>query len=147
MSKHGACLSFCFSLLLLILAAPASRAAIPEQGSIRADITHSFIVGNTTLPPGHYDFRMIKDTDEQIMSVANANHSTAVEFLVRPSVDNHRPTHTELVFNRYGKTEILRNIYVGGQKSGLAVVTASREEARLKKDGQKPDTHTEVQNH
>ncbi len=147
MSKPIACLSFCISLLLLTLAAPVSHAVIPAGEDIQADIAHSFIVGNTTLPPGKYHFRILQGSDLNAMRVASADGSTSVEFLVRPSIDNHRPTHTELVFIRYGKTEILKAVYVGGSKNGVAVIDPSREEARLQKQGQKPNTHTEQESH
>jgi hypothetical protein len=129
------------SLGLMILVAPAAHAII--EGHVDADITHPFIVANTTLPAGHYIFRMAPGSDLQYMTIANANGSPAVEVMVRPSVENHIPQHTDLVFNRYGKTEVLKDIYEAGQKTGVAIADASREEARLQKQGDRPVPHTE----
>lgn len=131
------------SLGLLILVAPAAHAII--EGQIDADITQPFMVANTTLPAGHYVFRMLHGSDLQFMTIASVNGGTAVEVLVRPSIDNHRPEHSDLVFNRYGKTEVLKDIYEKGHKTGVAIVDASREEARLQKQGDKPFQHTEQQ--
>jgi hypothetical protein len=131
------------SLGLVILVAPAAHAII--EGHIDADITHPFIVANTTLPAGHYVFRMLPGSDLQFMTIANANGSPAVEVMVRPSIENHIPQHTDLIFNRYGKTEVLKDIYEEGQKTGVAIADASREEARLQKQGDKPFQHTEQQ--
>ena len=130
-----------FSLGLLILLAPAAHAII--EGRINADINHPFIVANTTLPAGHYVFHMLRGSDLQLMTIASANGNTSVEVMVRPSIDNHTPRHSDLVFNRYGKTEVLKDIYEAGQKTGVAIVDASHEEAQLQKQGDKPFQHTE----
>jgi hypothetical protein len=131
------------SLGLLILVAPAAHAII--EGHIDADITHPFIVANTTLPAGHYVFRMLPGSDLQLMTIASKDGNTSVEVMVRPSVDSHTPQHTDLVFNRYGKKEILKDIYESGQKTGVAIADASHEEAQLQKQGDKPFQHTEQQ--
>ena len=134
-----------FSLSLLMFAAPAAHAAI--TGHIDADITHPFTIVNTTLPPGHYVFRMEPATDLQIMTLTNASGDTSVAFMVRPLIDNHVPKHSELVFNRYGHREFLEKIFEMGHKTGVAVIEPSHEEAQLRKEGQKPFEHTEEQQH
>ena len=131
------------SLPLLIVAAPVARAQLTDQ--TYADISHPFVVVNTILPPGKYIFRMIPGSDMGVMEVTSANGSTTVEFLVRQSTDDHTPKHTELFFNRYGKTEILESIYDAYNKYGEAVIEPSRAEARLQKQGEKPFGHTEEQ--
>lgn len=130
---------------LLFLSAPFGRAQIITE--VDADIHHSFIVANATLPPGHYIFRMLAGSDQQVMTAMSQDGKEGIEFLVRRSVDSHTPRHTELIFNRYGKKEFLTHIYVIGEKNGVAVVEPSREEMRLKKQGQTPFEHTEEQSH
>lgn len=132
-----------FALSLLALGAPVAQAQISDQ--IDANIHHSFIVGNTTLPPGRYVFRTLQHSDLQIMTVSSAAGGASAEFLVRTSYDAHTPKHSELVFNRYGNKEFLTHIYQRGTKVGVSVVDASREEARLKKQGQSAAAHTEEQ--
>lgn len=143
MSKAVARLSLCASFLLLVLGTPVAGFAFPSGTTIQVTINHPFIVSNTTLPPGKYDFRMLTDTEEQIMTVSGASGSPSVEFIVRTSRDNHIPHQTELVFDRYGKTEVLTNIYARGSQTGVAVIDASHEVSRLKKKGEKPQEHTE----
>ena len=129
--------------LLLVLAVPAAQAQI--SGEIEANLHHSFIVGNATLPPGRYMFRMVPDTDLTAMSVTSADGATSAEFLVRTSDDAHMPRHSELIFNKYGSKEYLTRIYETGTKAGVAVVDESRSETRLKKHGQHAMEHTEEQ--
>lgn len=127
----------------LIVFAQVSLAQITEQ--IDAHTHHSFIVGNATLPPGQYVFRMMQDSGLQEMTVTSRDGDTSADFLVRDSIDSHVPRHTELVFNRYGNKEFLANVYQIGAKTGVAVIEPSREESRLLKQGQAPVQHTEEQ--
>ena len=143
MRRIAVCAVFAFASILLVLATPAAQAQISDQ--IDANLHHSFVVGNTTLPPGRYVFRTLQHSDLQIMTVSSADGGTAAEFLVRTSYDTHTPKHSELVFNRYGSKEFLTHIYQAGSKVGVAVVDPSREEARLKKRGQSAAAHTEEQ--
>ena len=128
---------------LTFFAAPIVRAQI--VGQVYASIHHSFIVGNATLPPGDYIFRMLPQSDLALMTVYTANGSTGAEFLVQQSTDSHTPRHTELFFDRYGNKEFLTHIYEQGDKFGVRVVEPSRIEARLQKQGVTPVEHTEEQ--
>lgn len=127
----------------MLVVAPSMHAQI--TGNIYATMHHSFIVGNATLPPGKYVFRMMPDSQLQVMIVRNTQNETAAEFLVRRAIDSHVPKHTELVFNKYGDKEFLLDIYQTGEKVGVTVLEPSREESRLQKQGQNPTEHTEEQ--
>ncbi len=128
---------------LLFLAASIGHAQIIN--AIDADMHHRFTIVNTTLPPGHYVFRMLPAGEIAAMQVTSADGNESVEFLVRQSVDSHTPRHTELIFNRYGEEEFLTHIYERGDKNGVAVVEPSRAEERLKKAGKTAVEHTEEQ--
>jgi hypothetical protein len=88
---------------------------------------------------------MLPGSDLFIMSVTNENDTTSGEFTVRESEDGHRPNHSELVFKKYGNDEFLAKVYEGGSKTGVAVTETSRQEARLVKQGQQAEEHTEEQ--
>ncbi|MFP5275537.1 MAG: hypothetical protein ACLGPM_00355 [Acidobacteriota bacterium] len=131
------------ALLLLVLTTPAAHAII--NSTVQARLTHPFIVGNTTLPPGEYDFRMVHGTDHRVMSISNMQNTVNVEFLVRACTDSQTPRHSQLVFERYGQSEVLTNVYDSGNKYGEAVVEPSHILDRLKKQDPKPYQHTEQQ--
>jgi hypothetical protein len=114
-------------------------------GQVDADIHHKFIVGNATLPPGHYVFRMTQGTGQSVMTVTKSDGEAGAEFLVRSSVDSKTPQHTVIVFDRYGNHEVLEHIYQVGDKDGVTVIEPSREQARLEKQGQTPFEHSEEQ--
>lgn len=129
------------AICLLFLVAAVGHAQI--IGEVKADIGHPFIIGNATLPPGHYVFRMTGQTNQLAMSAERADGKAGVEFTVRNSTDSHTPRHTELVFKRYGSREFLKHIYESGDKVGVTVTEPSRMESRLIAQGQKGEEHTE----
>jgi hypothetical protein len=123
----------------------AQLASAQITNTINAHLTHKFTIGDTTLPPGQYTFRMAPDTDLSVMSVRSLDGNIAEDFLVRESRATDMPKHSELIFDRYGKTELLDKIYEQGSRTGVAVVEPSMAESRLQKQGQHPVQHTEEQ--
>jgi len=130
-------------LLLAIAGAPCLRAQITND--IQANIGHSFVIGNKTLPPGQYTFHAESNTGGELMIARNGRGDNVDQFSVRPSIDQLTPRHSQLIFNKYGHTEFLSKIYEGGNRDGVAVSEISGREARLIRDGHHPVEHTEEQ--
>lgn len=103
------------------------------------------MIGDKTLPPGDYTFRMETNTDLEVMRIMNSKGDNVAQFNVRQSMDNHTPKHYELVFRRYGNTEFLSKIYESGSKGGVSVTETGKEEERLVHEGQHAMEHTEEQ--
>jgi hypothetical protein len=129
------------STLLILASAFLLNAQIVNR--IEANISHSFIIGNNTLPPGQYTFRMVPESDLSLMTVTDQN-GKSIEFRVRAATMDHSPRHSELVFRKYGDTEILTKIFEKGLPDGSAVVETNKEEASLAKQG-KAIEHSEEQ--
>jgi hypothetical protein len=127
--------------LALMLGAQIAMADI--TGQVDANIPFSFHIGNTTLPAGKYVFRMMNGSDLMIMTVRSADNKYAQEFLVRPSLAPTVPSHSELIFKRYGHEEFLKKIFETGAQTGVAVDESSRAESRLQKKGTKGVTHSQ----
>jgi hypothetical protein len=142
--KHNLVTSVLSSVPLFFLAGSSQLLNAQITSEISAHLDHSFIIGDMTLPPGDYTFRVIGENSLTMMNARSADGKTAVDFAVRQSIDNHTPTHTELVFRKYGSSEVLSKIYQAGSKTGAAVVESSQEEASLEKRG-KPQEHREEQ--
>lgn len=137
---------FAPTLTIFVLAtAGATWANAQITNTIHAHVDHSFMIGDKTLPPGEYTFRMQSNSDLGLMTVQNKKGDTLAEFNVRSSVANQRPTHSRLVFRRYGNTEFLSKVYEVGNKTGVALTETAKEEARLAKEGQQAQEHTEEQ--
>jgi hypothetical protein len=131
------------SLFFVAAATPWLNAQITNP--IQAHVNHSFMIGDKTLPPGDYTFRIEGNTDLGVMIVQNKSGDNLAQFNVRRSIDNHTPKHSELIFRKYGNSEFLSKIYEVGSKSGVAVTEASKEEQRLANSGQHGMEHTEEQ--
>jgi hypothetical protein len=133
-------------LLCFVFAIPGTPFLNAQiTNTIRAHIDHSFVIGNTTLPPGEYTFQMIHNTDLQLMTATSENDKTSVSFIVGSAIDDHTPRHSELVFRKYGDTEFLSKIFESGSRDGAEVTEPSRDERRFAQQGLQPIEHTEEQ--
>jgi len=112
---------------------------------IQAHLDHSFVVGNTTLPPGDYIFRVAQDSELAVMTVTSANGKTVVDVLVQQTTADHTPVHSELTFRKYGNTEFLNKIFERGSKDGAQVTETGRQEEHFVKEHLQATEHTEVQ--
>jgi hypothetical protein len=129
------------SAVLTLIGAFCLNAQIVNQ--IDANISHSFMIGNNTLPAGAYTFRIVGDSGLSLMRVTDQNGKT-IEFRVRTTTADHRPRHSELVFRRYGDTEILTKIFEKGIPDGSRVIETNKQEASLAKQNRAIE-HSEEQ--
>jgi hypothetical protein len=132
-----------FSFVFVIAGTSFLNAQITN--TIQAHIDHSFVIGNTTLPPGEYTFRMLQNTDLEVMTATSENDKTSVSFIVRTTLGDHTPRHSELIFRKYGDTEFLSKIFESGSKTGAEITEPSRDERRFAQQGLHPIEHTEEQ--
>jgi hypothetical protein len=132
-------------LLTFLVGAGAQLLNAQITNAIQAHVDHSFVVGDQTLPPGEYTFRVSSYPDQSLMTAISDNGKVSAQCLVRQSVDGHRPNHSELVFRKYGNTEFLSKIFEVGSKEGVAVMEPSKQEARLASQGEHVLEHSEEQ--
>ena len=130
---------------VLFLTAGASGLNAQITDAIQAHVDHSFIVGETTLPPGDYTFRIKQDSELTVMTITSASDRTSVDCIVRESIAEHNPRHSQLVFRKYGNTEFLSKVFERGTKMGVAIVEPNRQEARVAKQGIHGMEHSEEQ--
>ena len=130
---------------LIFLSAGAPRSSAQISKGIRAHLVHSFMIGNTLLPPGEYTFRMVDEPDLSAMTATSEHYKTSVDFLVKEVKDDHVPSHSQLVFRKYGDIEFLSKIFEAGSLIGVELRETSRQEERFVKQGQQAQEHTEEQ--
>jgi hypothetical protein len=131
------------TFVVVIPGTPLLNAQITN--TIQAHIDHSFVIGNTTLPPGEYTFQMAQNSELQLMTATSENDKTSVSFIVESAIDDHTPRHSELIFRKYGDTEFLSKIFESGSKTGAEITESSRAEKRFAQQGLHPIEHTEEQ--
>jgi hypothetical protein len=127
-------------LLLVAVTAPGLNAQITVP--VHAEINHSFVAVTKTLPAGQYTF--IVQGNGTSMVIQNSKGNDVELVMVRESIANHTPQNAEIVFRKYGDKEFLSKLYLGGNKTGVAVSGTSKEEEQLTKAGQQPTEHSEV---
>jgi hypothetical protein len=111
--------------------------------TIQSQVDHSFVIGDKTLPPGEYTFRIVNNSNLSLMTVSDRDREIVAEFNVRQAIDDRRPNHSELVFRKYGNTEFLSKIFEGGSKVGVAVAATGKQEERLVRQGLQASVHGE----
>jgi hypothetical protein len=79
------------------------------------------------------------------MIASSQNGTNVPQFLMRQSINDHGPSHSELVSNEYGNAEFPSKILEAGSKEGLAVTEPSKQEAHLINEGQQALEHSEEQ--
>jgi len=111
--------------------------------AIQTQVDHSFVIGDQTLPPGDYTFRVVNNSDISLMTVTSQDGKTVAQFGVRQAIDDRRPNHSELVFRKYGNTEFLSKVFEEGSKAGVEVTETGKQEARLVRQGLQASVHSE----
>lgn len=121
-----------------------ASAQIETDATIRANIPHSFVVHNTTLPAGTYTIAVAeKETasDLNVLEIRSANGKTGVLFDTE-SITGTRPArHTELVFDKIGDTYFLSQVFMKGDY-GANQVVKSKMERRLEERGSVSENHS-----
>jgi hypothetical protein len=106
----------------LLLSAAISYAQIKE-GDVVADVPFAFIVGGSTLPPGHYVVSRVNPDDLAIHD--RQNHVVFV--FVHSAQRSTHENSTRMVFHRYGDTYFLSEVWVGGNTIGRALFPSAAE--------------------
>jgi hypothetical protein len=125
----------------------AGTAALHAQitNPIRAHVDHSFMIGDKTLPPGDYTFRMMDNSNLTVMTVTSDANKISEVFNVERTIDKHTPRHSELVFRKFGDIEFLSKLFETGSKAGVELTESRKHEARLAGQGQRAVEHLEEQ--
>jgi hypothetical protein len=119
----------CLGSLLLIGSAGAQ-----EPGTrIRAQIPFDFTVKGRTLPAGTYDITRVMD--EPITLLLRNVNDKHVDVLVEtaPKLERSIPNRDELIFNRYGDTYFLSDVFTAGEQTGEELRT-THQERELKRE-------------
>ena len=126
-------LSLC--LVVGLGATLTSNAQIQSDATVKANIPHSFVVNNTTLPPGSYTIRVADDySNLNVLEIRSANGKTNVLFDTEPVNLPRVMSRSELIFDRIGDTYFLTRVFMRGDESGNQVLK-SKEQRRLEESG------------
>jgi hypothetical protein len=86
--------------------------------------TFPFTVGHATVPAGTYTIKSVDD-DPAMLELSGQN--VGLFFQTNNAMTNGRASKTEVVFKRYGKSYILKDIWLEGSETGFESVAAAGE--------------------
>lgn len=113
----------CLLSLLLVGSAGAQ-----EPGtSIRASIPFDFIVKGRTLPAGEYEIRRLMDEPVGLLIRNLRDKHDNVVFETEPVLGRSMPKRDELIFNRYGDTYFLSEVFTSGEQTGEELYPTHKE--------------------
>jgi hypothetical protein len=122
-----------------------ANAQAEQPAIIEANVSHAFLVGNATLPPGKYEVRRIDDTNPNVSEIRSADGRTAVVFETEDAQlrDDQPASKTELVFNKIGNQYFLSQVWVAGSLNGRELAK-SKMEKKLADGGSQAERHSIV---
>jgi len=103
-------------------------AGAQEPGTkIRASIPFEFTVKGKTLPAGEYEVSRVMD--EPIALLLRNVHDKHDEVVVEtePVIGRMTPKRDELIFNRYGESYFLSEVFTAGEQTGEELYPTHRE--------------------
>jgi len=111
--------------------ASAARAQMPGT-ALRAMIPFDFSVRGRTLPAGEYEISRISGAPDIISISGVTNHDHEV-FETEPVDAKRVSSRAEIIFNRYGDSYFLSEVFGGGEQMGREL-PKSRQERNLKRE-------------
>jgi hypothetical protein len=117
--------------------------AIPAPAQINNTVNFTtpfpFYAGNTKLPAGSYKVSPAGfDNTVLMIESVPAAHSAFIEYTPTQADAGHKTT--DVGFKKYGTTEVLNTVWVGGQQFGMQMEVTKFEQS-LAKSGA-PTTHS-----
>lgn len=128
--------------LLIAGGTVAARAqALIDDTVVQANVPHSFIVKDKTLPAGKYTVKRLSDTQPNVLEIRSDNGRNAVTFEAETAQANQIISKAELVFNKVGDQYFLSKILTPDSSFGYQVPKTKAEES-LEGSGMKTEHHS-----
>jgi len=131
--------------LLMVGGAMVANAQIDSGVTIQANIPFAFVVGDTTLPAGKYDIKVLDGESANVLEIRSVSGHTHVVFDTENTETqaDQFVSKGEFVFDKVGDTYFLSQIWMAGSSSG-SQLAKSRMEKRLEGKGMKSERHSIV---
>jgi hypothetical protein len=131
--------------LLTVGGGIVANAQIDSGVTIQANVPFAFVVGNTTLPAGKYDIKVLDGESANVLELRSVSGHTSVVFDTENTETraDQFVSKGEFVFDKFGDTYFLSQVWMAGSNSGSLLVK-SRMEKRLEGRGMKSERHSIV---
>jgi hypothetical protein len=118
---------FVLSMIMGTLGVAEAKAQVQVQLKASAP----FVAGDATFPSGSYTLIQQQD-DPQLFEIRDESHSHAALLSVEIIDSEGLRTKSEIIFNKYGNTLVLKQIWVSGSSTGYLVPTGHVEKKAAK---------------
>jgi hypothetical protein len=123
-----------------VLSATLGFAVITDR--ITANVPFSFMVGNTSLPAGEYEFLAPNVNSNYTLLIRRVNGDRSIIAPAMPvSLGYKTAPKTELVFDRVGDKEFLRQVWESGIQTGDQFPEPKAEKEMLAQAGESHLSH------
>ncbi len=125
----------------VVLCATSGFPVIPDR--IRASVPFSFMVGSTLLPAGEYEFSTpnVNSNYTLLIRQTDGHRSILVQAMPVYEEGSRRVPKTELVFDRVGNKEFLRQVWEAGFQTGDQFLQPRAERESLAQAGESHLSH------
>jgi hypothetical protein len=105
---------------------------MPAMGQIvnGVDFTTSFpfYAGNAKMPAGAYTITQPSAEDNTMLQIQSKDGSHVAFLDIAPTQAANPHAQTDISFNKYGTTEYLSQVWVGGQSYGMKILPTKAEQ-------------------
>ena len=122
-----------FLTLLFAVSLWPAKAQAQIVGNVQADVPFQFHVGSKTFPAGRYTIHQLEGSNLTAMEISTADGKQSALFNVESAQASTTPDKTELIFNKYGDTYFLSELFDEGEVDGSRLVP-SRDEKKASKE-------------
>jgi hypothetical protein len=90
------------------------------DSEVHFKMSSGFVAGSAAFPAGSYIITVDND-DPGVLQISNADHSHSVWVQAEPMQSQAAPLKTQVLFNKYGDTWVLKQVWLQGHPIGLLV--------------------------
>ncbi|HYO89983.1 MAG TPA: hypothetical protein VEQ40_00015 [Pyrinomonadaceae bacterium] len=121
-----------FAVLMLALSIVSLTAQAQSADQLKANIPFSFTIGNQTLPAGEYTVRYVnQNSGKNALLFKSLDGRTSRIVNMNTAQSSRAEVKASLVFNQYGDSYFLSEVWTGGDQYGLSL-PKSRAERQMK---------------
>jgi hypothetical protein len=111
---------------LMALTVMASTQVARAQNPLVVNVPFDFVAGNTKLPAGEYAVK-VSGPQNALLLINRTDASNSAFITSNPAVAAEPKTQSKLIFNRYGDSYFLSEVWSEGSARGRRLLKSDRE--------------------
>jgi hypothetical protein len=120
------------AVVMLAVSVMSLTARAQSSAELKANIPFSFVIGNQTLPAGEYTVRYVNQSSgKSALLFKSVGGGTSRIVNMNAAQASRAEMKASLVFNQYGDSYFLSEVWTGGDQYGLSL-PKSRAERQMK---------------